>query len=214
MMFLRGRIFVALTAIVGVGVAAVAASAASAPLTLKASPPSVAFSKNLVLSGTALHASNGETVHLMSQPCGFTSPAETQQVKTTAKGTFKFVFQPAITTTFSVTWGEQKSRKVHVVVRPMVELKRVSAGKYTVDVSAGAGSFFTGKKILLQRRKGKKWVKIAAARMKAKSSYTAVTAVSTANLTARVRSGWRVRSFLPGTSAGPCYGAASSAALH
>lgn len=213
-MLLRSRVFsLLLVAVAGGCAAAIAAGAATAPPTLKAAPRVVAFGNNLLLTGTARSAHKGEMVHLLSQPCGFTASAETQQAKTTAKGAFRFKFQPAISTTFRVRWVNATSRGVRVVVRPLVQLKRVAARRYSVDVSAGAGSFFKNKKIVLQRAVGKKWVTVAVARLKQKSSNTAIIAVSSATITARVRSGARVRAFLSAPAAAPCYGASGSAAI-
>jgi hypothetical protein len=213
-MLLRSRVFsLLLVAVAGGCAAAIAAGAALAPPTLKASPRVVAFGSNLLLTGTVPSARKGERVHLLSQPCGFTAPAETQQAKTTAKGAFRFKFQPAISTIFRVTWVNVTSRQVRVVVRPLVQLKPVAARQYSVDVSAGAGSFFKNKKIVLQRAVGKRWVTVAVARLKQKSSNTAIIAVSSATITARVRSGSRLRAFLSAPAAAPCYGASASAAV-
>jgi hypothetical protein len=191
--------------------AAIAAAAAAAPPTLKASPKVVAFGKNLVLSGTAGRAN--ARVHLLSQPCGFTAPAETQQTTTKAKGAFRFTFQPAITTVFRVTWANDTSRRVRVVVRPLVQIRRLKAGLYAVDVSAGAGSFFKGKKILVQRKVGKKWVTAGKAVLKQNSSETAITAVSSASVRARAPRQAQVRAFLSAAAAAPCYGASASSVV-
>ncbi len=210
----RARILAFLSTAIAVGcAAAIAAAAAAAPPTLKVSPRVVAFGKNLVLTGTAARAHKGDTVHLLSQPCGFTAPAETQQAKTTAKGAFRFSFQPAITTVFRVTWANNTSRRVRVVVRPLVQLRRVASGRFSVDVSAGAGSFFTGKKILVQRAVGRKWVTAGKAVLKKNSSNTTITAVSSASVTARVPGRSRVRAFLSAAAAAPCYGGSASSVV-
>ena len=193
------------------------ASAAKAPLTLKASPASITFGNTVVLSGTAAGVGKGAEVRLFSHPCGFTQAVETQKVKTRAKGAYRFRFQPAITTAYRVVRDVSpggrsvvKSRSVRVVVRPLVEFKRVASRRYSVDVSVGAGTFFTGKKIQIQRRIHKRWETIAAAKLKQKSSNTAVVAVSTVTLRVGIKHGTLLRAFLPKASAAPCYGVSGS----
>jgi hypothetical protein len=207
----RLRTWILIAASLAAGyVAAVAVAAAFATPTLKASHASITFSRNLALTGTVAGARKGNKVHLLSRTCGFTGPAETQQAKTTAKGTYRFFFQPAITTVFSVTWNNKTSRRVRVVVRPLVQLRRVGSGRFSVDVSAGAGSFFTGKTILIQRAAGRRWVSVGQAKLKQNSSVTAITAVSSATVRARVSPRALVRAFLSPTAAAPCYGASKS----
>lgn len=193
--------------------AAMATAASSARPTLKASSASIPFgSTNLVLTGKAAHARKGELVHLLSQPCGFTAPAETLKAKTTAKGSFHFTLQPTITTRFHVTWRKASSRDVRVVVRPLVRIGRTNnPHRFAVEVSAGANSFFVGKTILVQRAVGRKWTNAGSAALKQYSSNTAFTAVSAAIVTAPVPSGSLVRGFLSASAAAPCFGASVSA---
>ena len=210
----RSRTATIVIAALAAGCAAAAATASSsARPTLKASSVAIPFGDtNLYLTGIAPRARKGQVVHLLSQPCGFTEPAETLKTKTGAKGGFRFTLQPTISTVFRVSWNKKTSRPVRVLVRPLVELATVRSGVFAVQVSAGAGSFFTGKQILVQRAVGRKWVTAGSAVLKQKSSNTSFTAVSAATVTARVQHGSRVRAYLSAGAAAPCFGASASSA--
>jgi hypothetical protein len=203
------------TALAATCAVSVAAAAAKAPVTLKASPASISFGKTLVLSGKAAGARKGADINLFSHPCGFTKAVKTLTTKTRAKGVFKFRLQPAITTAYRVIryaapGSVRKSRSVRVVVRPLIKLHSLGSRRFSVDVSVGAGTFFTGKKILIQRRIRKRWETVASAKLKQKSSPTDVVAVSSATLRVGIKHGTLLRAFLPKASASPCYGPSGS----
>jgi hypothetical protein len=215
-MALRSRVRTfTVAALVAACAAAMAAAAARPLLTLKASRTSIVFGKTLVLRGKAAGAGKGAHINLLSRTCGFTKPVHTLVAKTTAKGAFRFRFQPAITTAYRVVRDvppgrKWKSRLVRVVVRPLVELRSLGSRRFSVDVSVGAGTFFTGKKILIQRRIRKRWKTVASAKLKQKSSPTAVVAVSAATLRVGVKHGTLLRAVLPKASALSCYGPSGS----
>ena len=140
--------------------AAFSASAFAADgISLSATGTRLLFGTDLILSGKA---PNGP-VDLLAQPCGFTEPTVIAHA-TSSNGAYRFKFQPTLNTTFLTRSGSAESVAISVAIRPHVELRRVAAGRYQVDVSTGAGEFFT-KSAVIERRvpSTNRWIKVASA---------------------------------------------------
>lgn len=185
-----------------------AAGSRDAP-TIASSAPIVTYGESVVLSGVA----PGQAVSLLSQACGFTDPAPSAKVSVDPTGAFRLSLAPAISTLFLVEADGVTSRAIRVVVRPAVAVTRLQPGRYGVSVSAGAGSFFTGSKVLLQAKVKSRWSTIAHAVLAKHSAETALTAVSYALVRARVAAGSLVRAQLPSTEVAPCFAGSTSQTL-
>jgi hypothetical protein len=197
--------------------AAFAATASPAALvradapTLAVAPATLVYGKSgVVLSGVVASRKAGEEVTILSQPCRFTEPSAIATVRSTAGGAFRFRVQPMLNTTFRVRAEGAASRPVNVRVRPVVELKRLRAGRYRAVVSTTNPVFLDGRPVLLQRASGKRWVTIKRATLAKASSETEITVLSAA--TFAVKTTGKLRATVPMT-AGSCYLGASSPTL-
>jgi hypothetical protein len=205
------RLLVVLSTLLA-GLAAGAASAADAP-SLSASAGQIAFGDSLTLRGT-LPGGAGQQVELLSQTCGFTEPVTVATTTAAADGTYAFNLSPALTSTFLVQAGTLQSAGTTVPVQPLVQLRRGAADTFTVDVSVGAGQFFS-KPVLLQRYDAKRraWKKIASATLRQASDAGAIIAVSRATVHAKVARGSKIRAYVPQATLGQCYRPGASAPI-
>jgi hypothetical protein len=194
--------------------AALAATAGSAaPLranapTLTVAPATIDYGKGgVLLSGVVASRKAGEEVTILSQPCRFTEPAAIATVRTGSGGTFRFRVQPTLNTSFRARAEGAASRAVNVRVRPIVDLKRLRAGRYRAIVSTTNPVFLAGRPVLLQKASGARWVTIKRAVLAKASAETEITVLSAA--TFAVKATGKLRATLPPTT-GSCYLGASS----
>jgi hypothetical protein len=173
---------------------------------LTVSAGTVGFGSDITLRGSVPGAAAGQEVQILAQPCGFTAPVPAGTVKTTAAGTFSYSSQPMLGATYFAKVGDATSRPATVRIRPAVQLRRVSAGTFGVDVSAGNGSWFT-KAVLLQRldTRSKAWKTVASGTLKANSDPGALVSVSSATITASVKRGTQLRAVVTRATVGACY---------
>jgi hypothetical protein len=183
-------------------------AAPTAAPSLAVSPATIEYGKGeVVLSGVIPSKRSGEIVSILSQPCRFTEAAEIGSTRTGAGGTFKYRVQPMLNTSFRVRSADAASRTVKVGVRPIVELRKVGAGRYRIQVATTNPVFLDGKQVILERSEGKRWVAVKRATLAKASAETAITVLSAATVTAKVRG--VLRATLPASQAG-CYLAAKS----
>ncbi|MGH2935413.1 MAG: hypothetical protein ACRDL2_13000 [Gaiellaceae bacterium] len=187
--------------------------AGPAPL-FSSSSTAVEFGGDLKLSGRVPGASAGQTVEILAQSCGFTNPVVVANVKTGSAGAYAFTLQPTRNTTFLARFASATSSGRKVKVRPKVELVRRGSRLFQVDISAGAGVFFT-KTVLLQRRDALHhgWRRTAAGKLRKNSSATALIAVSSAKIHAHVPAGTTVRAVVGAKTLGRCFAASASAPI-
>lgn len=184
-------------------------AAPTAAPSLAVSPATIEYGKgDVVLSGVIPSKRSGEVVTILSQPCRFTEPAAIGSTRTGAGGSFKYRVQPMLNTSFRVRSADVASRTVKVGVRPIVELKKVGAGRYRIQVATTNPVFLDGKQVILERSDGKRWVAVKHATLAKASAETAITVLSAATVTAKVRG--VLRATLPASQAA-CYLAAKSA---
>jgi hypothetical protein len=184
-------------------------AASSAAPSLRITPTVIDFgTTGVVLSGVIPSKRAGEKVSILSQPCLFTEAAEIATTTTKAGGAFRFRVQPMLNTRFRVRWNQSLSSFAKVDVRPLVDLERVAAGRYRVEVTTTNPVFLNGKSVELQRAVGARWVTVKRAKLVKASPETAITVISAANIT--VRTTGRLRARLPTTQARCYLGAAST----
>ena len=166
------------------------------------------------LQGSVPGAGAGVAVQILTKACGFTGPIPVGSTKTTAGGKYEYALQPMLNSALSAQVGQTASRPIPIHVSPTVQLRRVGASRFGVDVSAGNGAWFT-KPVLLQRLDpgSKRWRKIASAPLEASSDPGALTSTSSATIKAKVKKGTQLRAFVPQSTVGPCYLPATSPAI-
>jgi len=209
----RRTILTGTIAVVAVGAAVTAASATAGP-TLAGPSGLVPFGSVVTLQGSDSGIPAGQTVEVFSTGCGFTSPVPIGTATTDENGTYSFRFQPALNSTIVVQIGTDQSNAVPITVQPQVQLRRLAPNRFAVDVSVGAGQFFTSA-ATLQRfdTKSRRWRAVASGVLKQSSSIGAVVAVSSATIRAAVKPGTRLRATIGQSAVGSCYAPASSSPL-
>jgi hypothetical protein len=192
--------------------AAVAGSAADP--TLSASARALVLGSQLTLSGVIPGAAAGADVQIMAQACGFTAAAPVGTTKTAAGGKYSYSFQPLLNSIVFVQVGTKRTNSTTIRISPAVQLRRIAARTFGVDVTSGNGAWFT-KSVVLQRydSAAKTWRPVASALLKANSTPDAIFAVSSATMHAAVKPGTRLRAIVPPATVGSCYLAAVSAPL-
>jgi hypothetical protein len=184
------------------------AAPAAAP-SLSVTPGTIEYGKgDIVLTGVVPSKRGGEIVTVLSQPCRFTEPAAIGTTRTGAGGVFRYRVQPMLNTSFHVRSADAASRAVRVGVKPIVELRKVGAGRYRIQVATTNPVFLAGKHVVLERAVGKRWVPVKRATLAKASPETAITVLSAATVSAKTTG--LLRASLP-ASAGTCYLAAKSA---
>lgn len=180
--------------------------------TLTLAPTVVDFGASVKLSGVVRGAHAGVDVQILSQPCGFTTPVQSGATKTRSDGSYTFSMSPTRSATLYARSSTRPSPGRIVGVRPGVTVTRAGSSKFTVEVSAGAGDFFTGA-VQLQSyvARGKSWHRVASSTLRRQSEATAIVAVSGATIQAHVKAGTTLRAWVGKSTVGACYRAASSA---
>lgn len=188
----------------------ISSAAPTAGPSLKLTPATIEYGKETVtLSGVVPGKRPGQIVSILSQACLFTELAQIATVKSGAGGVFRYRLQPTLNTSFRARSNGATSVAVKVSVRPVVELRRLAAGRYQVRVSTTNPVFLDGKPALLQRAVGAKWVTVKRATLAKASAETAITVLSAATITARTSG--TLRALVP--AARGCYLAATSATI-
>ncbi|MFL5921249.1 MAG: hypothetical protein ACJ75Q_13470 [Gaiellaceae bacterium] len=199
-----------------IAAAAVAAAAVAAPpvtLTLTANPTSVAYGKPVAFSGQVSTKKANQQVVLEGTACGAKSATKAATVKTTANGNYTVSVTPALGTTYRANFKNGTSQAVVISVKPLLELKRVSRGSFTANVTAGQA--LTGKFVLFQRYKKlrKRWVQVKRLALKTSVPGTKPTVVSSVSFKSKLRVGTRVRVMISKAQAAPCYLPATSKSI-
>lgn len=173
---------------------------------LAATPTSLVYGDDTLLQAT-LPAGVGK-VSVFAKACGFTAFGEIGQAAAPG-GNARYRLSPARQTAFYLKWDTGRTGTVSVRVAPLVEVRKV--GGYAVArVTVGAGEFFVGRPIVIERQSGKQWKAVARGVMKRVSHLTALDAVSGASIRVAIPAGSSVRASVPAASVAPCYAAATS----
>jgi plastocyanin len=120
---------------------------APAAVTLATSLPQTAFGAKVTLSGQVNNKRAGEQVQIVHQPWGQPSQLVLATVITGADGTFSFVTQPKILTTYQALWKTAKSLAVTTAVAPSISFGRMNG--FVTRVYAGRS--MARKQVQLQR---------------------------------------------------------------
>jgi plastocyanin len=190
----------------------VTVTGARTSVTLQSSRRTVVYGGAATLSGVASSQQAGETVAVLGQECGKPAFTRLGAATTTAGGSWTLVVRPTINTVYQARWRTTESSTTPVKVMPRIRLGRVGS-RFTVRVTAAQA--FTGKVLAFQRYRPvlRRWVTLKRVTLGAASTPTAGTVVTSARFRARIRRGWRVRTFLAQSQAGTCYLAAPSNTL-
>jgi hypothetical protein len=193
--------------------AGAAAALGADGISLSTTPRTTDFGRAVTLSGKAGSAAGG-SVDVLSQACGFTEPVVIETVKTRAGGTYSFSLEPSLNTRFVVRVEGGATATVSVHVRPLVQIRRITPRRLVIDVSVGAGQFFTGPVVVEAQAAGSSaWHKIGQGKLHQASDAGALVAVSSGSIITNVPKGGKIRGSVGAATLGPCYVPAKSLPL-
>jgi plastocyanin len=157
------------------------------------------FGDAVTLSGTVSSKAAGEQVTVVAEPAGL--PAVQTTVTTTAGGAWSLVVQPRVKTTYEAQYDGASSAKVAVAIRPRISLQKVGRHQYLVVVLAARS--MAGKTVNVTRWvSGRGWTTLQSVTLQ-KLERTPTTSV--AYVTTFVRTGAKLRIFMPQTQVGADY---------
>ncbi len=190
------------------GTVTVATSPTSGPLTL--APTSVVYGHKSTLTGTLASAQSGQSVQIQGTECGTTTSKLLATVTTTTGGKFSYPAAPLKKTAYTAKVKSSTSPAATADVQPRLQLKKVAKHRYTVTVFAAES--FAGKLATFQRYRSttKRWVKVKRVLLKANTTGTAPTVITSAKFRSRIRARLRVRASLGSKQVGLCYAAGRS----
>ncbi|HET9324796.1 MAG TPA: hypothetical protein VFO03_13035 [Gaiellaceae bacterium] len=159
-------------------------------LTLVAGPKTIVFGRSATLSGTVTRSGAplaGQVVTLAAQPLGATAFASLPSATTDAAGAFRLVVKPTKRTTYRASLaGAASEPTVVVAVKHSITLKALRrSGKLSLRGSVGPRH--ARRVVLIQKRRGTRWVTIARVRTSRRSTFQLVRKAS------RTRSAFRAR---------------------
>jgi hypothetical protein len=119
------------------------------------------------LSGTVAGAQPGVSVTVLAQTFGAGSFAQLGTVLTGGSGTWSFLAQPRVATTYAASVNGSTSTSVTIGVQPGMTLTRITNARLSTRV-AGATSF-AGRFVKLQRFADGSWITVKQTRLNANS---------------------------------------------
>jgi hypothetical protein len=207
------RKLVLLVAVFGAVVAAGQAAVSAAPpgtLTLKATPTTAAYGGSVTLSGTLSTQRVGQGITIAAQTCGTTAFKKAAAATTTTGGNFSTVVKPTINTVYRARQKNTTSPTVSVGVRPLLRLRKVSTGKFSIKLTSATS--FVGKFATFQRRTSTGWKTVKRVAFKTVATTATPlpnTQVSSVTFRVRIKTRLRVRAIVVQSQA-VCYLPATS----
>jgi plastocyanin len=185
------------------GTVTVATALTAGPLAL--SPNRVVYGNKSALTGTLASKLSGQSVQIQGTECGTTTSKLLSTVTTTTGGKFTYTAAPLKKTAYTAKVKNSTSPAATADVQPGLQLKKVSKHHYSVTVLAADS--FAGKAATFQRYNSttKRWVKVKPVLLKANTTGTAPTVITSANFRSTIRSGLRARVTLGSKQVGLCY---------
>jgi predicted GH43/DUF377 family glycosyl hydrolase len=159
-------------------------------LTLLAAPKTIVFGRTAALSGKLTRSGAplaGQVVALAAQPLGAAAFSTSPSVTTDAAGSFRLVVKPAKRTTYRASFAGAASAPTAVVaVKHLITLKALRrSGKLYLHGTVGPRH--ARRVIVIQKRRGSRWVMIARVRTTRRSTFQLVRKASSTRSPYRAR---------------------------
>jgi plastocyanin len=137
-------------------------------LTFSASAPIVTFGTQATLTGVVSNHQAGEQVVIYYQPYPQPNLIERATVLTTTGGTFSFIVEPQILTTYEAAWKNAYATPTSIEVAPKLTLGRNNGW----IIHASGGRSFAGRSVQFQRLNGLtgQWITLRKVMLNSKSS--------------------------------------------
>ena len=123
----------------------------------------VVYGGRVRLAGSVPTRRANEQVVIFVQAYGEGSFHSVATVITAADGTWSYLVQPQIATTYQASWRGGMSASVTIAVHPRIALTRTRSGHFVARVVAGRS--FAHRVVQLQRRRAGRWVTIKRVRL-------------------------------------------------
>jgi plastocyanin len=137
-------------------------------LTLAVSQSTVVYGTKVTLTGTISSHAAGQQVTIYYRPYPQPNLIQRTTLLTATGGTFSFIVEPQVLTTYQASWSGAYATPVNVQVQPHLSLGK--SGAWVVHVSGGRS--FAGRSVQLQRLNVAtgQWVTLKKVRLNSKSS--------------------------------------------
>lgn len=180
----------------------VTVTATSKTVTLSASPGTVTYNHNTVLSGAITPARSGVNISILAKECGQSNFSKVATTTTTTGGQYTVNQMPTMNTDYVARWAPVDSPAVTVNVRPVIRLKKIASHKFSVRVKAAKP--FAGNYVRFQKKTSHGWVTVKKVTLKTVSTVGSTT-VTKAKFKSKIRHHKKVRTLMPSSQAAPCY---------
>jgi hypothetical protein len=132
-------------------------------VTLTQSNFRVVAGRYIKLSGAVAGAQPGVSVTVLAQSFGAGAFSQVATVLTGGGGTWSFLAQPRVATTYAASVNGSTSSAVTIGVQPSMTLTRITKARLSTRVT-GASSF-VGRLVKLQRQSGDRWITVKQTRL-------------------------------------------------
>jgi plastocyanin len=177
------------------------------PLTASfaAAPKTVVYGRKTTLTGALVSQQAGQSLDVLAQVCGASTPTKVATVTTTTGGAFSYPALPLKATTYTVKSKNLTSSGAAVKVLPRLHLRKIARHRYLLTVSAAES--FAGKYATFQRYRAatKRWRRVKRVLLRANTAGVAPTVISSAKFRSSIRSRVRVRVIVGQKQVGSCY---------
>jgi plastocyanin len=179
--------------------------AKAAAVSLTAAPQSVVYGAKVTLSGKLASGQSGQSLQIEAQACGASTPTRLVTVTTGTGGAYSTQTAPLKQTAYTVKLKNASTSPVTVKVQPRLRLRKVGRHRFSLTVSAADS--FAGKYANFQRynRATRRWRGVERVLLKANTTGTAPTVLTTAKFRSSIKARLRVRVVLKQTQVGACY---------
>lgn len=177
---------------------------------LAVTPKAVIYGRKTTLAGVLASQQSGQSLQVLGQACGATASAALATVTTTTGGAFSYQAQPTKQTAYTVKDKNVTSSAATVKVQPRLRLRKVARHRFSLRIFAAQS--FAGKYASFQRYRPalKHWRGVKRVRLRASSTGTAPTVITTARFRSGIKARQRVRVVIGQKQVGACYVAGRS----
>lgn len=210
--FLRPGTFTVTDELNGNKKATITVRKAPASVNVTASSSTLPYGSAATVSGTVSSRKAGTGVEILAQQCIAPQIKVVATVKSAKGGVFVYHTRPSQITSFHARYaapsGTVVSPTVRIGVAPLVTLKKLAPGKFSIRVAAAKP--FVGKPVMFQRfaPKQHRWLTSKVALLDRQSHSTAPlknTSVSSVVVASKLAKGTKLRAVLRSFQALPCY---------
>ena len=177
---------------------------------LAVTPKAVIYGRKTTLAGVLASQQAGQSIQVLGQACGASAPAPLATITSTTGGAFSYAAQPTNQTAYTVKEKNLTSSVATVKVQPRLRVRKVAGHRFSLRIFAAQS--FAGKYASFQRYRPalKHWRAVKRMLLRANTSGTAPTVITTAKFRSAITARQRVRVVIGQKQVGACYVAGRS----